>query len=334
MPDSGTLTHLKTPAETSDLRIDAGFRNGDTVSAHYDPMIAKLIVRGPNRAAALQRLLAALEQYEIAGPATNIEFLKRVTASSAFAAGGVETGFIEQHRAELFDRRDIPDDALAQAALGAVLLDSKQGPSASSGLPAGLSIGFETAVQERAIQLLEPAVPGQVDGETISHAVSVRQTAPDTFTIVTPGRTFEGVQATYDGGSKLLTSFYPHTRLSTTLIRNSTPSPTGPAESLTLFQHGSKYNLTIATPDWLASALGTKAQGESVKAPMPCKVLRVDVGEGDSVKKGQTLVVVESMKMEMVLASPVDGVVKRIVHGAGEICSAGTALVEFEEGDA
>ena len=64
---------------------------------------------------------------------------------------------------------------------------------------------------------------------------------------------------------------------------------------------------------------------------MPCKVLRVDVSAGDKVVKDQVLAVVESMKMETVIRSPVEGIVKRVVHGAGDMCKAGTALVEFEE---
>jgi 3-methylcrotonyl-CoA carboxylase alpha subunit len=68
-----------------------------------------------------------------------------------------------------------------------------------------------------------------------------------------------------------------------------------------------------------------------VLAPMPCKVLRVEVKEGQTVKRDQPLVVIESMKMETVIRSPVDGVVKRVVHGKGDLCKAGTALVEFEE---
>ncbi len=68
MPDSGRLLHVQTPKETEDVRIDAGFVQGDEVTAYYDPMIAKLIVRGPTRQAALQRMLTALESYQIVGP--------------------------------------------------------------------------------------------------------------------------------------------------------------------------------------------------------------------------------------------------------------------------
>lgn len=86
------------------MRIDAGFTQGDEVSSHYDPMIAKLIVRGNDRTSALQKMQVALESYEVAGPITNIEFLKRICKSLDFVAGAVETGYIEKHREELFSQ--------------------------------------------------------------------------------------------------------------------------------------------------------------------------------------------------------------------------------------
>lgn len=74
MPDSGRLIHLKTPQTSATVRIDAGFVEGDEVSTHYDPMIAKLIVRAPNRHAALHKLETALEGYEIVGPKSRFLF--------------------------------------------------------------------------------------------------------------------------------------------------------------------------------------------------------------------------------------------------------------------
>ena len=84
-------------------------------------------------------------------------------------------------------------------------------------------------------------------------------------------------------------------------------------------------------PAWAEKALGLKDVANSVLAPMPCKILRVEVEAGEWVKRGQALVVIESMKMETVIRSPQDGRVGRIVRGRGEMCKAGTALVEFEE---
>ena len=84
----------------------------------------------------------------------------------------------------------------------------------------------------------------------------------------------------------------------------------------------------------MEKALGITETVNSVLAPMPCKVLSVEVQGGNTVKKDQVLVVIESMKMETVIRSPTDGVIKRVVHGKGDLCKAGTALVEFEEDEA
>jgi acetyl/propionyl-CoA carboxylase alpha subunit len=129
IPDSGLLLHLRTPTPSPTVRIDSGFIAGDEVSSHYDPMISKLIVQGPTREAAIQKLRAALEEYEVAGPITNIEFIKRMCVSPDFVAGDVETGYIQKHHAELFTPSPPPPEIFAQAALGLAL----QQPAARRG---------------------------------------------------------------------------------------------------------------------------------------------------------------------------------------------------------
>lgn len=330
IPDSGKLLHLRTPPTSPTVRVDAGFIQGDEVSSHYDPMIAKLIVQAPTRTAALQKLRMALDAYEIAGPVTNIEFLKRLCVSPAFIQGDVETGYIQKHHAELFAPRPTPPEALAQAAIGLLLQESATARSQ----PLPTTIGFSAAAfQAREIRLVEldPSVAATMPSTAATTtAVRVRQTAPGVFDVQvgdTDGgaATYAGVKASLDPDSSTLTSFFPHTRLATRVIRAD--------DALTLFQQGALFRLKLAAPAWVEKAVGQGAAARnSVVAPMPCKVLRVEVEVGEVVRVGQALVVIESMKMETVIRSPVEGVVGRVVHGAGELCKAGTALVEFEEG--
>lgn len=134
VPSTGKLLHLRTPPLSESVRIDAGFVQGDEVSSHYDPMIAKLIVSGPDRTSTLQKMGAALEAYEIAGPVTNIEFLKRCCRSPAFIAGEVETGYIEKHRDELFEQEKVPDEVWAQAAVGLYEAEQRKKQDASPGM--------------------------------------------------------------------------------------------------------------------------------------------------------------------------------------------------------
>lgn len=304
IPDSGKLLHMKLPVLSQDVRVDAGFVAGDEVSSHYDPMIAKLIVRGETREAALQKMHAALESYEVAGPITNIEFLKRCCISPAFVAGDVETGYIQKHKKELFERKEIPVETLAQAAIGLLLEESSIHHTTTSLLG--------PTFQSRAFHLTELAADGKGVARpatvSISELPSLSAAGPSrTFRITINDKTFDTVTVT--GTPTTFSTYFPHTRVETTLIRDE--------DRLTLFQQGTQYRLQLATPKWTERALGIKDVANSVLAPMPCKVLRVDVKEGDQVKKDQALVVIESMKMETVIRSPADGVVKRVVHGAG-----------------
>ncbi|EEQ89079.2 3-methylcrotonyl-CoA carboxylase alpha subunit [Blastomyces dermatitidis ER-3] len=323
VPDSGRLLHVRTPAASEDVRIDAGFVAGDEVSSHYDPMISKLIVRGANRTEALRNLSMALEEYEVAGPITNIEFLKRVCKSPDFVSGNVETGYIDKHKAELFAKEPVENEVLAQVALSCLLSESK-----SSG-PAGTTVGFSPAYQERQFAFVEATAQNPSSEASGSAAapfnVQVQQTGAATFNVVVNGTSFQNVKVQHQRQqeSNVVTSFFPHTRLDTTVVRDE--------DTITAFQRGRQYRFKIPRAKWMEKALGIKDTANSVLAPMPCKVLRVEVVEGATVVKDQPLVVIESMKMETVIRSPQDGKIEKVVHKAGDICKAGSALVEFAD---
>jgi 3-methylcrotonyl-CoA carboxylase alpha subunit len=101
LPSPGRLNRLVLPAPGPGVRIDTGVREGDTITAYYDPMIAKLICFGPDRDAALDAMQAALDASAIEGIAHNIDFLGRVLRHSAFRSGEVFTGFIDSFKADL-----------------------------------------------------------------------------------------------------------------------------------------------------------------------------------------------------------------------------------------
>lgn len=309
VPDSGRLVHVRTPAATDEIRIDSGFAAGDDVSSHYDPMISKLIVRGATRQEAIRKLAAALEEYEIAGPITNIEFLKTICKSPDFIAGNVETGYIEKHREELFAKKPIESEVLAQAAL-ACLHNQKDSDFASRKQtdfkgPAGSPLGFVPVNQQRRFTFSDSTAAG--DGTTFD--VEIQQTSPDTFNVKVGEQVFEEVVSHINPTSQVVTSFFPHTRLDTTVIQD--------GDLIVAFQRGSQYRLTLPRAKWLDKALGTKDVANSVRAPMPCKILRVEVKEGDLVEKDQPLVVIESMKMETVIRSPHRGTISKVVHKGG-----------------
>ncbi len=125
LPSIGKLIHLRTPAAAeftrdATVRIDAGVIEGDEITAHYDPMIAKLIVWGDDRSQALARMSAALTEFEVVGPSTNIAFLGRLITSQPFSNADLDTGLIERHYDELFPAAPTP--SLSALCLAAVML--------------------------------------------------------------------------------------------------------------------------------------------------------------------------------------------------------------------
>jgi 3-methylcrotonyl-CoA carboxylase alpha subunit len=118
LPAIGTIERFIAP-EGPGIRVDSGVQSGDAITIHYDPMIAKLIVYDSTRAGAIRRMQTALAQTVILGTTTNIPFLQSLLAHPAFAAGTVDTRFVDQHLDELLpEQPPLPDAALVAAALG------------------------------------------------------------------------------------------------------------------------------------------------------------------------------------------------------------------------
>lgn len=309
VPDPGYLKHLRLPRTSDTIRVDAGFVAGDEISSHYDPMIAKLIVRGSTREVAVQKLLRSLEEYEVAGPITNIEFLKKVCETTAFIAGDVETGFITKWSKVLFAKDKVKPEVYAQAALGTFLHEQLGTDDIGRSIDSSQT-GFVSSCQDRAYTFLSKDSSSAND--VIETVTNIRLLPQGLFDITVGGVCYASVAARYDHNSRTVVSYFPHARFETRYIAEE--------GSITLFHQGKQHRLHIGTPAWISKALGSPDTAHSVLAPMPCKILRVEVREGQEVRKDQVLVVIESMKMETVIRSPQDGVVSKVVHGAGVGC--------------
>jgi 3-methylcrotonyl-CoA carboxylase alpha subunit len=285
MPDSGKLIHLQTPRISESVRIDAGFIEGDTVSSAYDGMIAKLIVSGPTREVAIRKLHAALQEYEVVGLSTNIEFLKRICKSPAFIKGDVETGYIQKYQEELFAPEAIEPETYAQAALGLFFKELLRARENSSNGPHGEAVGFG-ARSQRQFSFLGPT---SADTEAENISVSVNQSSRQIFDVEVKGASIDKSYANVlcEFRTPSISTFFPHTRIKTSVITD--------GDKITLFQHGKQIQLMLTTPSWYEKALGLKDATNSVLAPMPCKVLRNEVKEGDEVEKDQALVVLVSL---------------------------------------
>ena len=126
LPGAGPLTRLATPADDEDTRIETGVREGDEVSVHYDPMIAKLVVWGPDRHTALSKLISKLTHFNVVGLNTNINFLMSLSKHSKFQEGDVHTDFIPEHHDSLFPQSISSPEIFCQAALAIILMEQAE----------------------------------------------------------------------------------------------------------------------------------------------------------------------------------------------------------------
>lgn len=316
LPSSGQIVHLQEPT-TGNPRLDFTFRQGDSVSSLYDPMIGKLIVSGANRDEALAKLRIALDQLEVVGPTTNIEFLKRIASHPNFMSEnpkGLETGFIAKNEAGLFAVEPVPDVVYAQAAIGLLL------SSQSAIYQQPVSRSSFGAVNGWAANTFEKSVVFE-DAENSSLNVTVTKQGEHNFKVQLKGTTLPVVAIYNPATRKLHTEFTTCQFINTVVVEE---------RNVHVFHNGTHFNLSLPHPQWLVKALGEEELKNSVVAPMPCTIARVNVVAGDTVKKDQELVVILSMKMETSIRSPSDGVIKRVAHGVGELVKQGTVLVEFE----
>lgn len=305
LPATGRLTELSFPEGTS--RVDSGVRQGDTITPYYDPLIAKLIVHGQNRSAALGRLQDALKECRIGGTVTNRDFLIRLTEEHDFRSGHPDTGLIDRDIERLTAPVAPGDEALALAAIvstGALDPNRSTDPWSSLG-------------------------SWQIWGDAHRMVVIAHADVRATVTLASRGRDQFAVRAgastlpvlvldRFEGGARLEVAGQKR------LIRFSRDR-----EALTLF-HGGR-NLVFHVPDGLTGGQSSEIADDELVAPMPGLVKLVRVGAGDAVTKGQALVVMEAMKMELTLSASREGTIANVHVAEGAQVSEGTVLVTLME---
>jgi 3-methylcrotonyl-CoA carboxylase alpha subunit len=316
LPSIGTLSHLRAPVTGPAVRVDTGVRAGDEISPYYDPMIAKLIVHGEDRPAALRRLAEALADYEIVGVATNVAFLRRVVAHEAFASGNVDTGLIARHQAALFpEPSPVPGQALLAAALAEVRAQvADRGAAArASGDP------------HSPWHVFDPWWPNSVrhaidltfaDGD-VRHGVALRRDA-DGWRVALPGGEVAARVSERDGRLVIAT---PGSETSATVVRL--------GDERHVFAHEGHWRLVLVDP--LAHAGEEEAHGGHLMAPMSGTVVGILVKVGDKVAKGAPLMILEAMKMEHTITAPAAGIVAAVNFDAGDRVREGADLVDIDD---
>ena len=313
LPATGRVAHLRFPDESDHIRIDTGVQEGTEITPWYDPMIAKLVVRGADRARALARMRQALAEVEIAGVTTNVRFLCAVVSSRAFGAAELDTGLIERNRETLFDRKPIPYELLAAAALAELFEE-------------------ERTARDRAAASGDPYSPWhRVDGWRLneeSHHDLVFSDGDITHTVRL--LFFEsGLRVAIDGKAHALSGArLPDGQLMVYLDdRAFHARAVREARDWHVFCEGEHRRLCLK--EELPGGDTDSASG-SLAAPMPGKVIKVITEAGAKVSKGQALLILEAMKMEHTITAPVDGVVKEVHYRAGEQVLEGAELISLE----
>jgi 3-methylcrotonyl-CoA carboxylase alpha subunit len=315
MPGSGVLQQLQLPQPEPGVRIDAGVEQGDLVSVFYDPMIAKLIVHSGDRSAALTEMRLALRACHVVGTASNVAFLERLLAHPAVCEARIDTGYLDRHLDEFLARPEqLPLPVIAAAAalrlhqerqLAASLATASDDPHSPWALADGWRIGqagsqpLSLSWQE---QRLELGIEGHAEAFDLLHAeqrhrVELRSREADTLVLLL-NRQMLRIPARICG------------------------------DDLLLHHQGQRFVLGTPPPFGFECEAGTSQ--DSVRAPMPGRVVQVLVASGDAVEEAQPLLVMEAMKMELTLRAPVAGTVASIGAVAGEIVEADVLLVKLE----
>lgn len=307
LPDAGRLLHTAAPKDAPH-RLDTGFREGDDVSSYYDPMIAKLIVHGRDRAEALAMLRSALDQYQVVGPSTNVDFLRVVAGHPKFVAGPVETNFIPEHHDELFPPKVVPAEILAQAALSIAHHEPVTG-SAWTSLP-GRRFSDESVhnyhFDEGDVTVRQRPEGGYDLTVTSGEAAPVELKA-------TTKRT---------GEHELVTQFSGKSHTQATVIAQ------GP--KLHIFTPTGQHTLRRRGAEVDGEEGGAGPSSDVLASPMPATVIDVRVKPGDVVTEGQVCAVLESMKMEINIRAGRDGKIAAVNVAKGQAVEEGASLVALE----
>jgi acetyl/propionyl-CoA carboxylase alpha subunit len=269
LPSIGSLDHFRLP---QGVRVDSAVEEGDEVTPHYDPMIAKLIAHASTREGASDQLAEACASVEVWPLKTNAGFLARCLDHADFISGDVDTGFIEQ-RLEALAQRPDPSEALLTVAAAALIAAGDD----EAGSPWTDLTGF---------RLNAPP-------------------APD-LRVYLDGMAYEAPVADEDFEADILMH----------------------DDAVILFEGGETYVIEGRPP---VRDLAALAAGDGdIRSPMPGKVVTVGVALGDSVAKGQVLLVLEAMKMEHAMTAPFDGVVEALSVSTGDQVSEGVALARLK----
>ena len=313
LPSTGRLVRYMPPASTDDVRVDTGVREGGEISMYYDPMIAKLVTRGDTRDDAIHRMRDALDAYCIRGVDSNLPFLSAVFSHPRFVAGRLSTDFIEEEYPDGFgpDHMRIEEPAAFVAVAAAV----------------------QRRYRERAT-----SISGQMPG--------CGSTISDEWIVVMNGQEYPCRATSVEGGEEIEFEGRTHVVRSDwwfghLLFRGTV---NGEPKCFQIERHGVGYRLVhrgVQADVWVLTPRQAELRAlmpervapdlsRFLLSPMPGLLASLAVAEGDEVKAGQELAVVEAMKMENVLRAGDDATVRTVHAAPGDSLAVDQPILEFE----
>ena len=314
LPSIGRLVRYQSPHETHHVRVDTGVTEGGEISIYYDPMIAKLITFGADRTEAIQHMRTALDSYYIRGVNHNIGFLSALIAHSRFQSGNITTNFIDEEYPDGFHPQDLPaEDPIIQVIVAASIHYAYQQRAASI---SGQVAGHGRQVDDTWVVVTR-------DGH---QPVTVRKIT-NGYSVIVDGTTHE-FQTDWQPGEPLLRgNLADDENLVFQVERENI--------AYRLTHGGSQDDVLVLSPAHaeLNALMPVKVPPDTsslLLSPMPGLLISLAVAEGQEVKAGEELAVIEAMKMENVLRAERDAVVSSIKATTGESLMVDQVIMDFE----
>jgi len=309
MPSVGKIRTWHTPDPSNGLRVDAGYRQGDAVSPHYDAMLAKVIAWAPTRDAALDRLNRGLAESDVRGVVTNIPFLSALVTHPDVRANAIDTGFIERELKNLTPAPPVPHDLELGAAVAAILSEETKASRAEAHSPWRTAGWMPVGRRQRVFTFRH--------GQGAEQQVTLRYgRAPETLLIGEREIGFIAVPNAAGGIDLTLHGIKSHV---VAIIEG---------HELYLRTRNGRFDLHWVDP--FGGDDEEQVGEDKIIAPLPGTVVALLAEEGAHLEKGAPILTLEVMKMEQTLRAPFAGVLKVIKCKVGDIVDEGVELAEIE----
>lgn len=308
LPAIGKIDYLHYPTQNQSVRVDSGIVEGDEITTYYDPMIAKLIVWGKNREAALIQMQHALSQFHVDGLGNNIAFLEKIARCDSFKQAKLDTNLIQREHDFLFRPEQIKPELVVATAFIEFLSKLNHNHSSQKQL-----------WQAQPLWRLNIAFKQTIKLNYLDQTIHIKLSAAE-----------HGFNAEYNGESYQISGqlLDAHTAVIHLNGTQQKLSFNQSQQGITLFHTGQSHKFAYILQDYHQE--DHQADQGHLKAPMPGVVTQVLVGANHSVKKDDILMTLEAMKMEYTIRAPQDGVIVDAYFQVGDQVKAGDELVEFQ----